>query len=159
VTARLLGGLLVGLALGTHLVLTRPLRHSAEQARAEQRRLWAERQRVRGELAGLEHRAATWSRFSLAGGGAGALATLRQRLLTSLELPGVSGVRLEVRPGRPPVAATARLSAEGELDAILELLARLARPDTGLGLSRVRIGSGRGAVVLDLEGFAPEGPP
>lgn len=94
--------------------------------------------------------------FALAAGEADALPGLRRRLLAALDAPGVSSVRLEVRPAQPPLLAVARLSAEGEYETIAGLLARLARPDTGLGLSSVRIGVGRAALLLQLEGFVPE---
>jgi hypothetical protein len=142
-----------------HLLATLPLRANAGAAFAEHRRLWADRQRLRAELVGLERRTAAWRQFAVAVGGEGALSGLRQRLLAAVDVPGVSGVRLEVRPARPPASAVARLAAEGEFDAILELLTRLARPDTGFGMSSVRIGAGRAVLSLQLEGFVPEAGP
>jgi hypothetical protein len=159
VTLRALSGVLAALAAASSLLIVVPLRARVGAARAESRALWAERQRVREQLAGLERREATWRRFALAAGDAEALSALRKRLIGSVDIPGLSGVRLEVQPGRPPIAATARLSAEGDFSAIIGLLTRLARPDAGLGISRVRIGSGRTNLAVDLEGFVAEAQP
>ena len=77
---------------------------------------------------------------------------MRRSVVQTLQSAGVSGVRLSVTPGRPPYAARVRLSASGPFPEVMALAGRIARPETGVVLERVRLSPRGGGVALDLDG-------
>src|SRR5439155_544823 len=65
--------------------------------------------------------------------------------------PLFAGVRLGVRPGRPPASAAVALSAEGSFADVMSLARELSRAGRGLVLGRVRLEARSSRVGLDLE--------
>jgi hypothetical protein len=145
---------------GVHGLWTLPAQREVAQIDAQAAALRAQRQHMRARLAGLERREAARRRVAEslpaeAAARGDAPAALRRSVLRSLEGVPVSGVRLEVRPSRPPLAATVHLSAEGSTAEVVRLTGRLAQPGTGVVLAQVRLAPSARGAVLDLEGAMP----
>jgi hypothetical protein len=150
--------LFLGAAL-VHVGLTLPARHGATAARAEHARLRGEERDLLARIASRERAAAASARASHmdvpAGTQADAVARLRRSLLDSLRGQPVSGVRLSVSPASPPLAAKARVTAEGSFADVVRLSGRLVRPGAGFVLQRVRMAPARGGgLVLDVDGVS-----
>ena len=80
---------------------------------------------------------------------------LRQSMVSLLDRSAAKNVRLTVAKGEPPVAAQARLSAEGSFAELVRLSGLLARPG-GLVLEEVRFSPAPSGLTLNLEGIALE---
>jgi hypothetical protein len=161
VTRRALGALLVLGAVLVYLGFSRPADREEAAARAELSRLREEERGLLVVIASRERAAAASARASrmdvLPGTSADAVARLRRSLLDSLRGQSVYNVRLAVTPGRPPLAAEARLSAEGSFADVVRLSGRLVRPGAGFVLRRVRMAPARdGGLVLDVDGVSVE---
>ena len=109
----------------------------------------------------LERRVASRRHDAALGGSAegDALARLRRSVLASLEGAPVSGVRLELHPGKPPVIASVHLTGDGPSAAIIELSGHLVRPGSGLVLGHVRFTPSRAGLLLDVDGLSLEASP
>lgn len=152
--------LFVGAVL-VYFGFTRPARSEETGARAELERLRAEERGLQAVIASRERAAAASARASRMdvqpGTGADAVARLRRSLLDSLRGQPVTKVRLAVTPGRPPLAAEARLTAEGSFAEVVRLSGRLVRPGAGLVLRHVRFTPARdGGLTLDVDGVSVE---
>lgn len=80
---------------------------------------------------------------------------LRRSLLDGLRGQPVSGVRLEVAPAHPPLAAEGRLHAEGSFADVVRLSGHLVRPGAGFVLKTVRIArTPQGSLALQVEGMS-----
>jgi len=156
-----LAALLLAAAGLLHAGVAAPARGEADRALLEHQRLLQERRATRARLTGLERRDAARQRAAAGSAAIGADAPeLRRATLASLQGAGVSGVRLEVHPAKPPLGATLHVTAEGRSTDVLRLSGRLAGPETGLVLSRVRLSPAHdGLLTLDVEGFSLEGRP
>ncbi len=157
-SARGLAGLLFLLAGLTYFGLALPTRARATAAQDEFSRVRAERQRLHTRRSDLERRQAAVDRAArmlIAESSPEADAVNRLRLFVVGALKGraLSDVRLGVGAGRPPVAATVRLSAAGAFGEIMRLCAPLVGPGSGIVLERVRLGGHSSGVALELEGL------
>jgi hypothetical protein len=125
--------------LGWFLVVA-PGRKEVSAARDRFGRSRVERDRQRARVATLEHGAERRARLAAAVGGeavADPASALRWRVLREVEKAGVSGVRLDVSPGRGTGEADLQLDATGDLAAVRRLVAALSAPEVGLALASV----------------------
>jgi hypothetical protein len=144
-------------ALLVYAALAIPLRARAGEARDAYGQARRVRQQAQAELAPLVRRAAAWRAAAAAPGMVAEdepAAALRRSVLATLEGSGANAVRLGVRPGRG--GATVRLSANAPYAEAVRLSGQVARPGTGLILSRVQLQprGDRGQVALDVEALA-----
>jgi hypothetical protein len=140
------GGLYWGVAL--------PARRATALLEAELGRVEAEHEPLRRRLARGERRRAAEDAFRRAGAerqGA-PVTSLRRSLLEAIEGARVSAVRLSVAPAAPPLAARARLSAEGTFPDLVSLSQRVVGLRTGLVPEQVRWASSGSALTVDIEG-------
>lgn len=158
-SVRGLAGTVLLAAAALYLGLAAPLRARADAAREEFRQLRDQRREARSRLQAFERheaarrRAAGVLSAALAGSGDPS-GTLRRSVVGSLEGARVSGVRLSVRPGRPPVGATVSLSAQGSYPEVVRLIGHLVRPGAGLILERVQLNTRpAGMLLVDLHGL------
>lgn len=70
------------------------------------------------------------------------------------ELDDESRARLEVRPGPAPAVATVTLWTTGDFVGLVDLVAALTRPGTGLVLNRVSFGRDAAATSVQVEALA-----
>ena len=125
------------LALGVDSWVRRPLelRLQGEEARYEQLRTARIRRRV--------------SRKPGAPASADPVADLRRLVVSCLEESPLVDVQLDVHPAPQPLAASARIVAQGSFDQDLRLIGSLLRP--GVVLGRVRLSPATQAVHLEVE--------
>jgi hypothetical protein len=150
------------LLLGAGLLYTEvtlPALRAAADADAAVARARAERPGLRARLAARELQAAAEDKASAVvaaatRGPGDPVVRLRRSVVGSLEGATVSGARLAVTAGRPPVGARVQLSAEGRYAEILRLAGHLVRPGTGLVLENVRLRPGAAGLALDLSAFS-----
>jgi len=153
---RIAGAALVLVAALLHVAVARPLQARASAAADNYRRARDERRDARARADELERRAAALERAAAAVAAArsapgGGVREVRRGVVDVVTRSRVSGVRLGVRPGRPPASAAVALSAEGPFADVLRLTAELARPGSGLVLERVRLVSRPPRVGVDVE--------
>jgi hypothetical protein len=132
-----------------------PTQRQAAAAADEYRRARDEARDVRSRLARLERRDAAHTRAATAVAGATpgeTVRAVRRSVVQTLQNAAVSGVRLSVTSGRPPYTARVRLSASGPFPEVMALTGRIARPETGVVLERVRLSPRSDGVTMDLEG-------
>jgi hypothetical protein len=132
-----------------------PAQRQASAAAEEYRRARDEARDVRTRLARLERRDAAHTRAAAAITGATpgeTVRAVRRSVVQTLQGAGVSGVRLSVAPGRAPLAARVRLTASGPFPEVIALTNRIARPETGVVLERIRLSPRASGVTLDLDG-------
>jgi hypothetical protein len=144
--------------------LTLPLQRRAAAAADAYRRARDERRAARsrlGEMHRLESalRRAAPARPPGPGAPNDPMGATRRGIIMALEGAGLSGVRLAVRPGRPPAAAAVRLSAEGRFPEVVRLAGELVRPGTGVVLERFRLNAHDSRVAMSLEGVGLEARP
>jgi hypothetical protein len=157
----LLTALLVLAAALVYWLGTRPLEEKAMVAADQYRRAREERHAQQARLAPLERgeaavRHASASFSSLSTGPGADLRGVRRAVVTTLRGAKLSGVRLAVRPGRPPVAASVHLVASGTFHDVVELSGQLVRPGSGFILDQVRLSPRSSAVDLELDAFGLE---
>src|SRR5439155_5667883 len=70
---------------------------------------------------------------------AGGVSEVRRGIVDLVTRSSVAGVRLGVRPGRPPASAAVALSAEGSFADGMSLARELSRGGRGLVLGRFRL--------------------
>jgi hypothetical protein len=131
-----------------------PARRGLAQAEAELLRVKAERQPLQDRLLDRERRRATgelWSKAASPGGEAPVTA-LRRTLLREVEATAVKDVRLNVSPAGAPLAARARLSAQGSFRDLVTLAQTIAGPRTGLVPDRVRLVLSGALLSLEIDG-------
>ncbi len=126
---------------------------SGTSARAEYARARQDRERLRTDLAALERRA----RVGVAPSDeAAAGRALRLALLRATEGLPVEAVQIAAKGERGGVAARGRLSAEGEMAALLRVAERLVDPAAGVRIEHVVLAPARGAsddtMRLQLDG-------
>jgi hypothetical protein len=132
-----------------------PTQRQAAEAADEYRRARDEARDIRTRLARLERRDAAHERAAAAMAATtpgGTVRAVRRSVVQTLQDAGVSGVRLSVVPARPPFAARVRLSATGPYPEVIGFAGRLARPETGVVLERVRLSPRGGALALEIDG-------
>lgn len=134
-----------------------PIRRSAIAVRDSDRRLRDERREAQSRLTALQHQRGAYERAVAALSAASAHGgdpsrALRASVVESLGGTSLSGVRLVVQPGRPPVGAHVRLSAEGAFPEVVRLCGHVVRPGTGVILERVRLRPSPTGILLELEG-------
>lgn len=122
--------LLLG-AVALHFGVTVPSWQAAAGSQDGYRRARDARRALSQRLAVAERREAARQRLveviqAAPPGPGDAVARLRRDVIAAAREAGVSRVRLEVAPGRGPVAASLRLSAAGPLSAVAALVADLA---------------------------------
>jgi hypothetical protein len=158
VKARVLALVMLAAAAGLHLWVTVPAQRQAAADGDEYRQLRDQRRQAQARLARAE-RAETLRRQAAAvfaaGGDGEVVHAARQSLLASLEGAAVGGVRISVRPGRHPVAASVTVHAEGEFQEVVRLSSHLVRTGTGLLLQAVTFSPGGGSVGLQVEAQGP----
>jgi len=149
---------LVLLLLAAVLYGAGALRLDAQAAAAsdEYRRARDERRDVRARLAQIERREAARARAmdlltAARNAPPSGVREVRRGVVELVNRARVSGVRLGVRPGRPPASAAVALSAEGTFTDVVRLTGELARAGRGLVLDRVRLVSRPPRVGLDVE--------
>jgi hypothetical protein len=153
--ARWIAAALVVAGVVLYATVAVPTQRQAAAAADEYRRARDEARDIRTRLARLERRDAAHIRASTALAAAtpgGTVRAVRRSVVQTLQNAGVSGVRLSVLPGRPPYAARVRLSASGPYAEVMALAGRLAHPETGVVLERVRLSPRGGAVALEIDG-------
>lgn len=163
-SARGLAGLLFLLAGLTYFGLALPSRARATAAQEELSRARAERQRLHVRRTELERRQAAVDRaarmlIAESNPEADPVNRLRLFVVDALKGRALSDVRLGVSAGRPPVAATVRLSATGAFGELMRLCSRLVGPGSGIVLERVRLGGHDSGLALELEGLRLAGRP
>jgi hypothetical protein len=149
---------IVLLLLAVVLYVAGALRLESQAAAAsdEYRQARDRRRDVRSRLAELERREAARARAiailaAARSAPAGGLRDVRRGIVDLVTRSRVSGVRLGVRPGRPPASAAVALSAEGSFADIIRLTGELAQAGRGLVLDRVRLDGRSSRVGLDVE--------
>ena len=164
--ARRLAAALLAVAAIVYGGLALPARRSAVAAGDEYRRARDRRREALARLDQLQRREATRQRAAaaLAVGSespppdpGGMLVAVRRSVLASLAGSGTSNVRLVVQPGRPPVAATFQLAAEGPFADAVRLAGHVARPGMGIALQTVRFSPRPTGVLLELDGLRLRG--
>jgi hypothetical protein len=154
---RVAAAALVLLAVALHALVTMPLQSRAAAASDQYRQARDQRRAARTRLAELERRESARSRAEAAFAAArsapgGGVRDVRRKVVDLVSRSRVSGVRLAVRPARPPASASVGLAAEGSFDDVLRLTGELSRPGNGLILERVRLAPrGAARVVLDVQ--------
>ena len=131
-----------------------PARRGLAQAEAELLKLKAERQPLQDRLFERERRRTAgelWSKAA-ARGQEPPVTALRRTLLQSLEAAAVSDVRLSVSPAPAPLAARARLSAQGSFRDLVALAQTIAGPRTGLVPERIRLVLSGALLSLEIDG-------
>jgi hypothetical protein len=145
------------LALALHFGVARPAARAVVASGEEQRRLHDELRALRARLAELERgeaaRQGVLRALAADVPAERAVAELRRAMLDAVAGASIEGVRLSVRPGRAPVAATAALSAACPLPAALRVILGLTRPGSGFVPSRVRLAARGQDVAMDVEGL------
>ena len=132
-----------------------PMQRPAAAAADEYRRARDEARDIRSRLARLERRDAAHARATALAGASTpgeTVRAVRRSMVQTLQDGRISGVRLAVLPGRAPYAARVRLTAEGSFPDVIALSGRVARPETGVVLERVRLSPRADRVTLDLDG-------
>ena len=132
-----------------------PMRRQAAAAADDYRRARDEARDMRARLARLERRDAAHLRVASALAGAtpaGIVQRVRRSLVQTLQNARVSGVRLGVTAARAPYAARVHLSAAGPFPEVMALAGRIAGPETGVVLERVRLAPRADGVTLELDG-------
>jgi hypothetical protein len=159
-TARWMAAVLFVAAAGLYVGVARPAERLAGAAGDEYRKARDERREIRTRLTQLERRDAARRRAARVLGtaspsGEESVRRVRRSVVQVLSAVKVGGIRLSVQPGRAPVGARVRLSAQGSYDEIVRLCAGLARPETGLVLNRVdlRPTSAGTSLEVDALGF------
>jgi len=149
---------IVLLLLAVVLYVAGALRLESQAAAAsdEYRQARDRRRDARSRLAELERREAARARAvailaAARNAPAGGLRDVRRGIVDLVTRSRVSGVRLGVRPGRPPASAAVALSAEGSFADIIRLTGELAQAGRGLVLDRVRLDARSFRVGLDVE--------
>ncbi|HXB55769.1 MAG TPA: hypothetical protein VN461_13355 [Vicinamibacteria bacterium] len=158
-SARVLAALLL---LGAGLLyagVTLPAHRVAADTEAAVGRARAERPGLHARLAAQQRQAAAEDKATAAvaaatSGPGDPVVRLRRSVVASLEGAPVSGARLAVTAGRPPVGARVQVSADGRYAEILRLVGHLVRPGTGLVLENVRLRPGSAGLSLDLIAFS-----
>jgi hypothetical protein len=164
--ARRLAAALFVIAAIVYGGLALPARRSAVAAGDEYRRARDRRREALTRLNQLERREAARRRAAAAFAGnsaspapgpGGLLVAVRRSVLASVEGSGTSNVHLVVGQGRPPVAATLQLAAEGPFAEAVRLAGHVARPGMGIALQTVRFSPGATGVLLELNGLRLQG--
>jgi hypothetical protein len=153
---RIAGGALLLLSVLMYVAAAVPLDAQAAAAGDQYRHSRDQRRDARARLADLERREAARTRAIAVLAAArnargGEVREVRRGVVDLVTRSRVSGVRLGVRPGRPPASAAVALSAEGSFNDIVRLMGELARSGSGLVLDRVRLVSRPPRVALDME--------
>jgi len=141
-------------ASALHWGVALPARRATALAEAELGRVKTETESLRQRRAERERRRAAEEAWRQAGrtGGESPVTVLRRSLLDSIDGAPVSGVRLDVGPAPAPLAAHARLSADGSFDDLVRLSQRVVGLRTGLVPERLRWKVSGSQLSLDVEG-------
>jgi hypothetical protein len=150
---------LAALATATWAGIAAPARRDAARARHGLAVTQEELLILRTRVAALERTTLADRRLTAAfrSGGREPVGDLRRAILAALDGAPVSGVRLGVRPARPPLAASARLVAEGRFDDLVRLVSRLTE-EGALAPERIRFVAGP-PLRAEIEGFRLERAP
>lgn len=153
---RAAGLVLLLLAVALYVAGAVRLESQAAAASDEYRQARDRRRDTRSRLAELEHREAARARAiailaAARNAPAGGVREVRRGIVDLVTRSRVSGVRLGVRPGRPPASAAVALSAEGSFADVVSLTGELSRAGRGLVLERVRLDARSSRVGLDVE--------
>jgi len=163
VTARVAAALLLALTAVVYAALTVPFQKKAAAAADAYRQARDERHAAQARLGQLQRRQSALRRASpvrdAARAGADPVGATRHGIVASLEGTGLSGVRMSVRPGKPPVAASVQLSVEGPFRDVVRLAGEVVRPGTGVVLERVDLIGHDSRVALSLLGVGLEASP
>jgi hypothetical protein len=154
-TARWIAAALLAGGVVLYTAVAVPMQRQAAAAADEYRHARDEARDVRTRLARLERRDAAHVRATAALAGAtpgDTVRAVRRSVVQTLQDARVSGVRLGVAAARAPFAARVRLSAAGSFPEVMALAGKVARPETGVVLERVRLSPRPGGVALELEG-------
>jgi len=151
-TRRIVGLVLLAVALLLHVGLTLPARRSRDAAREQYARQREERERLRAEVARLERRSSAAAGAQVPAGEASAARALRLSLLSATRGIAVGDVVIAAEPERRgAVAARGRLSAAGSQAELLRAAGRLAEPGSGLRLDRVLLSAGTDTPRLEAD--------
>jgi hypothetical protein len=150
-SARLAGLALLLAAVLVHVGFTRPARSARDAAREAYAGQREERERLRSELARLEHRSLAAPATAPAGEASAARA-LRRSLLSATRGLELADVQIAAQPEkRGAIAARGRLTAAGSQAELLRAAGRLADPASGVRLERVQLLAGSGSRQLEAE--------
>ena len=161
---RVAGLVLLLLAVALYVAGAVRLESEAAAASDEYRQARDRRRDARSRLAQLERREAARARAiailaAARNAPAGGVREVRRGIVDLVTRSSVAGVRLGVRPGRPPASAAVALSAEGSFADVMSLARELSRAGRGLVLGRVRLEARSSRVGLDLEASGLGSPP
>ena len=161
---RVVAALLLAVTAIVYAALTVPFQQRAAAAADAYRRARDERRAAYARLAQVQRRESAVRRASpvrdaAAIAAADPVGATRHGIVASLEGAGLSGVRLAVRPGRPPVAAQVQLSVEGPFRDVVRLAGEVVRPGTGVVLERVDLNGRDARVAMSLQGVGLEASP
>ena len=154
--ARWIAAALVAVGLVLYAAVAVPMRRQAAAAADDYRRARDEARDMRARLARLERRDAAHLRAASALAGA----TPGGHRARRCGVPWCRRCRARAspasgwasRPARSPYAARVRLSAIGSFPEVMALAGRVARPETGVVLERIRLTPRGDGVALDLDG-------
>jgi hypothetical protein len=161
---RVVAALLLAATAIVYAALTVPFQKRAAAAADAYRRARDERRAAYVRLGQVQRRESAVRRASpvrdaAAIAAADPVGATRHGIVASLEGTGLSGVRLAVRPGRPPVAAQVQLSVEGPFRDVVRLAGEVVRPGTGVVLERVDLNGHAARVAMSLQGVGLEASP
>jgi hypothetical protein len=144
--------------------LTLPLQRKAAAAADAYRGARDQRREARARLHEAQRRESALRRAAPPAGAAASfprdpVGQTRHGIVTSLEGAGLSGVRLAVRPARPPAAALIRLGGEGAFADVVRLTGELVRPGTGVVLEKLQLTGQDSRVAVRLEGVGLQAAP
>jgi len=153
---KIAGIVLLLLAGGLYVAGALRLESQAAAASDAFRQARERRRDTRSRLAELERREAARARAvailaAARNAPAGGVREVRRGIVDLITRSRVSGVRLGVRPGRPPASAAVALAAEGTFADVMSLTGELSRAGRGLVLERVRLDARSSRVGLDVE--------
>ena len=153
---KIAGIVLLLLAGGLYVAGALRLESQAAAASDAFRQARERRRDTRSRLAELERREAARVRAvailaAARNAPAGGVREVRRGIVDLITRSRVSGVRLGVRPGRPPASAAVALAAEGTFADVMSLTGELSRAGRGLVLERVRLDARSSRVGLYVE--------
>lgn len=155
-SARWVAAALLGAGIALYAAVAVPMQRQSAATAEEYRRARDEARDIRTRMARLERRDAAHARAATALAGAatpgGTVRAVRRSVVQTLQGARLSGVRLGVVAARAPFAARVHLTTEGPFSEVVALTDRVARPETGIVLERVRLVPRGDRVSLDLDG-------
>jgi hypothetical protein len=150
---RNIGVALLAVALLIYMTVTSPGYEAAADARRQVENVRHETDEASRRLVDAERRAAFLGRaaafMSQSSGGVDSIQRVRVGIVRTLRDVGISHVRLEVRPTSSTGVATVSLSADAGFFELMQLVAHLTRPGSGIVLQRLGLGGDPSSATID----------